>query len=216
MTSPEDFLKDQLPVRFWPVIPRTLRTAYAAIDDLVKDTPILQIESAVDNKGRLVSFGVDFALRRAIESGALPCDYRWRDFAKPTGRYLELRFSHSTASISQVADPERQPRNVVFRENGRLNTQGVFDLAEFDDEKRIVGAPHFLLVHGHQSLNFAHWGLPSATSRSRYTWLSRNLMRLPHEIESELPPPEDTDVDLDELNLLKEDIERWRKDNGED
>lgn len=216
MTSPEDFLKDQLPLRVWPVIPRTLRTAYAAIDDLVKDTPILQIESATDNKGRFISYAVDFGVRRAIESGALPCEYRWCNFTKPTGRYLELRFSHSTASISQVADSERQPRNVAFRENARLKNQGVFDLPEFEDEKRIVGVPHFFLIHGHQSLNFAHWGLPSATSPSRYTWLSRNLMKLPHEIESELPPAEDTDIDLDELSLIKEDIERWRRDHGKD
>jgi hypothetical protein len=215
VTNPEDFAKDQLPFRFWPVVPTVLRTAYAAVDDMVKDQPILQVESAKDNKGRLISFAVDFGLKRAVDSGSLPCDYRWRNFAKPTGRYLELRFSHSTASVSQVADPNRQPRSVVFRENARLRTQGVFNLPEFEDDQRITGLPHFLLVHGHQSLEFAHFGVPSAESRTQYAWLSRNLMKLPHEIASDKPEPENTDVDLDELNLLKEDIERWRRDNDD-
>lgn len=216
MTSPEDFLKDQLPLRYWTVIPTALRTAYAAVDAMIADHPLLQVESSLDNKGRYVSYAVDFHLKRAIDTGALPCDYRWQDFAKPTGRYLELRFSHSTASVSQVADPDRQPRNVVFRENARLNSQGVFDLPEFKDDKRITGLPRFLLVHGHQALNFAHWGLPSATSRTKYTWLSRNLMKLPHELQSDVPAAENTDVDLDEMNLLKEDLERWRRDHGDE
>ena len=124
MAKPDDFLKDQFPQRHWPVIPTVLKTAYAAADAVFKDNPILQVASALDNKGRIISFAVDHGLERAVESGAIDCDYRWRPFAKPTGRYLELRFSHSTASVSQVSEAKKQPRNVVFRENARLNNQG--------------------------------------------------------------------------------------------
>jgi len=215
VTIPEDFIKDQLPFRTWPVIPTVLRTAYATVDDIVKDSPILQVESAADNKGRLISWAVDFGLKRAVDTGALNCDYSWREFARPTGRYLELRFTHSTASVSQVSDFEQQPRNVIFRENARLRTQRVFDLPEFEDEQRVRGVPHFLLVHGHQVLNFAHFGIPLATSRTKWSWLSQNLMKMPHELFSDKPAPENTDTDLDELNLLKEDIEKWRRDNAE-
>ena len=211
MADPADFFKDQLPLRSWPTVPTVLRTAYAAVTELVKSDPILQVESAEDNKGRLISWAVDFGLKRAVDNGSLPCDYRWRTFAKPTGRYLELRFSHSTASVSQVEDPKRQPRSVVFRENARLRAPGLF--TEIEEKEPVSGAPHFLLVHGHKELNFAHFGAPSATSKYKWTWLSQNLMKLPHEIRSEGPDAENTDVDLDELNLLKEDIERWMKDN---
>lgn len=216
MTRPEDFIKDQLPAVQWQVIPTVLRSAYAAVDDLVKDSPLLQVESAQDNKGRLISYAVDFGLCRAIETGSLKCDYRWCDFALPTGRFLELRFSHSTASVSQVADPKRQPRNVVFRENARLNNQHAFELPEFEEEKKIVGLPHFLLIHGHQTLNFAHLAVPSHISKTRYSWRSPNLMSLPHEITSDKPATENTDAALDDLQLLKEDIEKWRRDNGDD
>lgn len=216
MANPEFFLKDQLPPNVWPMFPTILRTAYAASDDLVKNSPELQIESAADNKGRLIAWCVDFALQRAIELGSIPCDFRWKPFAQPTGRYLELRFSHSTASVSQVADPKFQPRKVVFRENARLRNQGVLDFQEFRDEQKISGLPHFLLLHGYKNLNFAHFGLPSAESLKEWSWLSSNLMNIPHEISSDLPPAENTETDFNEVSLLKEDIEKWRRDNGED
>ena len=216
MANPEFFLKDQLPFRSWPIFPTILRTAYAAADDLVKDSPALQIESASDNKGRLVAWCVDFALKRAIELGSISCDFRWKSFAQPTGRYLEMRFSHSTAPVSQVATASSQPRNVIFRENARLRTQGAFDFPELQEEQRVSGLPHFLLVHGHQALNFVHFGLPSSHSTRTWAWLSANLMNLPHEISSDLPPPENTETDFDEISLLKEDIEKWRRDNEQD
>lgn len=214
MCGPEDFIRDQFPAKDWPTIPTVLVTAYRAAEEMVRDNPALQVESAKNNKGRFISYAVDFGIVRAIENASLNCDFEWVYFARPTGRYLELRFSHSTASVSQVEDPRKQPRNVVFRENARLNNQKVFDFAEIRDEKRIVGLPHFLIVHGHQALTFAHLGVPSAQSKAEYSWRSQNLMRLPHEIADNRPPMENTDVNLDELDLVKEDIERWRRDNG--
>lgn len=215
MVNPEEFIRDQLPLAQWPTIATVLRTAYAAAADAAKDTPILQIESAMDNHGRVVSWAVDTGLKRAVVSGAIKCDYRWRAFAQPTGRYLELRFPHSTASVSQVASPLKQPRNVVFRENARLKNQASFDLPEFREEQRVMGLPHFLLVHGHQGLSFAHLGVPSSLSAREWTWLSRNIMGMPHEVTSDQPPPENTDIDFNELNILKEEIERWRRDNDD-
>jgi hypothetical protein len=215
VANPEGFFQDQFPVANWPIIPTILETAYSAADDLIKDSPILQIESAEDNRGRIVSWAVDLGLRRAIELGSIKCDYRWRYFAQPTGRYLELRFSHSVASVSQISVPNKQPRNVVFRENARLRSQYVFDFDDFREEQRITGLPHFLLVHGYQELNFAHFGLPSSTSKTKWAWRSRNLMNMPHEVASKEPPPENTETDFEEINLLKEDIERWRRENGE-
>lgn len=212
MADPEDFFKDQLPVAYWPTITTTLQTAYAAANNLAKDNPILQVKSAVDNFGRLVSWAVDLGLENAIKHGSLPCDYRWMPFAKPTGRYIELRFSHSTASVSQVKDPQKQPRSVVFRENARLRHPDL--LSSLEKDAPLIGAPRFILVHGYQNLNFAHFGAPSSASKTQWSWLSQNLMRLPHELPSEGPDTENTDINLDELNLLKEDIERWMKDNG--
>jgi Fe-S-cluster formation regulator IscX/YfhJ len=215
MNVAESFVKNQLAEKYWPIIPRILTTAYAAADALIKDSPILNVVSARDNRGRIVSYAVDLGFERAIQSSALDCDYRWASFDRPTGRYLQMRFSHSTASISQVARPSHQPRTVNFRENARLRRQGVLDFDEFKDELKVSGEPHFLIVHGYQDLTFAHIGLPSAYSRSEYEWRSKNLMAIPHEIVAEGPDFEDTDFDFDEMNLLKQDIEKWRRDHGD-
>lgn len=216
MVDPEAFIRDQFPFELWPIVPTVMRQAYGAADGVIADNPILQTQSAADNRGRIVSWAVDFGFERAIKSGALQCDYRWMPYALPTGRYLELRFSHSRASISQVSDPYRQPRNVVFRENARLTTQPTFDLKEFRDDQTVKGVPHFLVVHGHQQLNFTHLGVPSATSKVKWSWLSQNLMTLPHAMPSDdRPPPEDTDTDFSSINLLKEELEKWMRDNGE-
>jgi hypothetical protein len=37
-------------------------------------------------------------------------------------------------------------------------------------------------------------------------------MDLPHEVHSDVPPVEDTDDDA--VMSMKEDIEKWRRDNG--
>jgi hypothetical protein len=216
MADPEVFILDQFPRSSWPAVPTLLRTAYAAVGEIVQDEPMLQIESAEDNRGRLITWAVDFGFVRAINSGAINCEHRWRDFARPTGRYLELRFPHSTASVSQVANPARQPRNVVFRENARLRNEWLFPFPEFQEEMRIAGLPHWLFLHGHQSLNFAHIAVPSPDSNFDFVYRSTNLMNIPHEMPSDVPPPEHTDDALDEIALLKEDIERWRRDNGDE
>jgi hypothetical protein len=212
--NPQQFLEDQFPQSLWHLIPTTLRTAYKAAADLMKSEPILQIESAVDNHGRLIAWATDFGFKRLMDTGQLPFDYRWQPYSKPTGRYLEMRLSHSVVTISQVADPAKQPRSVGFRENGRMNNEPFFDLPEFADEQAVKGLPHFLLVHGHQSLTFAHLAVPHPLHHRDFRYRSHNLMATPHALPMEGPAVEDTDIDFDATSLLKEEIERWRKDNG--
>lgn len=127
MRTAEALIRDQLPPSNWPAIPTLLRTAYRAAEEIIRDNPILQVKSAEDNRGRIIQWSVDLKVETAIKNGSLPCDYSWEYFDKPTGRYLQLRFPHSTASISQVSRPDRQPRSVVFRENARLRSQPVFE-----------------------------------------------------------------------------------------
>ncbi len=98
------------------------------------------------------------------------------------------------------------------------NGQSTLDLddevIEAEEAKKAIKAlPHILFVHGHQSLKFAHLAVPSSTSSVRYLWRSDNLMNLPHEVSKPGPAAEDTDYDLNEMKLLKERIEKWRRDN---
>lgn len=211
--SVEHFVNDQFPRKHQSQIPTMLQTAYAQAKIIAKSDPVFQVESAVDNHGRLISWTVDLGIKRLIDSGQLPFDYRWRPFAQPTGRYLEIRLSHSVATVSQISDPNHQPRNVVFRQNKRLNNEPFFDLAEFQDEREVHGLPHFIIIHGHQELNFAHIGVPHATHRRDWIYLTPNLMRRPHALSEDVLPIEPTDFDA--TMELRDEIAKWQRDNGE-
>lgn len=204
--SPKHFLEDQIPYRIQALIPKTLRLAYDTANTIVQNEPVLQVESALPNKGRIVSYAVDLAMTRLIDSGQWPVRYIWKKFTLPTGCYLQIMLSHSFVTISQVSEPNKQPRNVRFRENSRLSNQRLlFDSPE--DRSEVEGRPGFLLVHGHQDLSFAHFGVPHRDHQSGYIYLTNNLLRLPHETESYIPPIEQTDIE--QVISFREEIEKW-------
>lgn len=212
MDHTEAFLLDQIPIRLRTVIPATLKTAYLAAAVLIEEEPILRVSSARDNRGRIIQWAVDLGFQRACESGDWPFEHRWRPFTQPTGRYLEIRPSHSVLTISQVADPVQQPRDVRFRANKRLDTQPWLrgmPKPEGDDDPS--GIPHIILAHGYQALNFAHLGIPNAVHERGYIHRTPNLLLMPHEVKAEGPPPEDTDIDA--VMSMKEEIDKWRRDN---
>lgn len=212
--NPRLFVDDQFPKSLRPLVPTVLRTAYRAVEDLIADNPILTPAEIRGEKGRLISWAVDFGFNRLIESGALPFDKSWEAFKRPTGRYLAMRASHSIITVSQIADPEKQPRNVKFRQSARVSNAPFFDLPEFDEPQDVVGEPHILITHGHQALTFSHLCMPDPDHRKGYRFRSENLLNLPHEIQPDGPPTENTEVDFENLELLKEDIARARRDNG--
>jgi len=213
LNQAEAFLQDQVPLALRPLIPATLKTAYAAADALIKAEAILQVASAADNRGRIVQWGVDLAFERLVKSGQWPFEHRWRYFARPTGRYLEIRPSHSVLTISQVADPKKQPRDVRFRENKRLASQGWLAGLPNPNESPVPGGePHVLLVHGHQKLNFAHLAIPNEDHRKGYSFRTSDLLMMPHAVEEPEHPMEDTDIEA--VMTLKDEIDKWRRDNG--
>lgn len=212
MNPAEAFLYDQVPLSLQSMIPTTLKTAYAAADDLISGEPILQVQSAEDNGGRIVQWAVDLAFQRPIENGQWPFDFRWQYFAAPTGRYLEIRPSHSVMTISQVADPRKQPRDVCFRANKRLRNQGwLRGLPNPYGEGATSGVPHILLTHGYQTLNFAYLGIPHDTHHLGYQYRTPNIMQMPREASTPVYPIEDTDHDA--VMSLKDEIDKWRRDN---
>jgi hypothetical protein len=210
----EAFLKDQVSTKQRALVPATLKTAYQAATILIQNEIILNVPSAQDNHGRIIQWAVDVGFQRLCESGQWPFDFRWRYFERPTGRYLEIRPSHSVITISQVADPAVQPRDVLFRENKRLSGQGwLRGLPQPESENPVGGEPHILLTHGHQTLHFAHLGMPKGEHDKGYHYRTPNLMLMPHVVSSPEPPPEDTDIEA--IITLKEEIDKWRKDNAE-
>ncbi len=123
MDCAEAFLRDQIPPVLQSHVPATLKTAYEAAGLLIKDEAILNVTSAKDNRGRIIQWAVDLGFERLCQSGQWPFDFRWRWFERPTGRYLEILPSHSAVTISQVSDASKQPRDVAFRANKRVNGQ---------------------------------------------------------------------------------------------
>lgn len=211
MLQAEAFLSDQIPAAKRALLPATFKDAYEAARLLAKESEILKVASAQDNFGRVIQWSVDLAMERLCKSGQWPFDYRWRQFEKPTGRYLEIRPSrYSVLTISQVASPRYQPRNVGFRENLRLN--GQHWLSGFEpDEATAGGAPHILLLHGHQTLDFLHLAVPTEVHDQGFYHRSPNLMLMPHIVGASGAPVEDTDVEA--VMTLKEEIDRWLRDH---
>lgn len=209
----EAFLLDQIPLAHRSLIPTTLKTAYDAAELVVKDEPIFNVTSAIDNRGRIIQWSVDLAFERLVQSGKWPFDCRWRPFEKPTGRYLEILPSHCVLTISQVADPTKQPRDVKFRANKRVSGQGwLAGLPNPEDEKPTSGVPHVLLLHGHKTLNFCHLAIPKGAHKNGFHHRTANLLLLPHVVTGAEPPIEDTDAEA--VIELKEEIDKWRRDNA--
>lgn len=202
------------------MVPTTLKMAYDAAALAIEGDPIFQVPSAEDNRGRIIQWSVDREFMKLAQSGKWPFDFRWRPFEKPTGRYLEIVASHSVITISQVADPKVQPRDVWFRADKRLgNQRWLTGLPNPSDDGRTQGVPHILLVHGHQQLTFAQLGIPNEHHWQGYAYRTPNLMKMPHEVPQAEPPVERTDYDA-ELTLkavqeMKEEIDKWRRDNGQ-
>ncbi|MFO1128453.1 MAG: hypothetical protein U1E66_08520 [Rhodospirillales bacterium] len=208
----DQFLLDQVPLRYRALIAQAIWDARATAATLAMAEPILQVPSAKDNHGRLISWGVDHGIESLIRSGRWPVACRWCYFAQPTGRYLEIRLAHSVMTISRVPNPTIQPRDVKFRQNARLNNQPSLPLRDFDDTRSVAGLPSFLLIHGGETESaFAHIAVPHPISRD-YIYKTPNLMDMVHDASSDLPPVENTDTDA--VVDLKDEIEKWRRKNG--
>lgn len=213
MEQAEAFLLDQIPNAHRSLIPTTLKTAYEAAALAVKDEPIFNVASAVDNRGRVIQWSVDLAFERLVQSGKWPYDVRWRTFERPTGRYLEILPSHCVITISQVSDAAKQPRDVRFRENKRVSGQAwLRGLPKPEGDEPVAGLPHVLLLHGHQTLNFAHLAMPKGSHSAGFHYKSANLMHMPHAVAELETAVEDTDFEA--VLELKEEIDKWRKDHA--
>ena len=154
--------------------------------------------------------GASQGLASHCSRGPLGARLRAKQYGPGHRGIVEVR---SILSISQVADPAIQPRDVVFRQNARINNrEPYFALPEFDDTRIVSGLPSFLFVHGHQDLSFAYLGVPHPVHHRDYIYRTPNLLDLPHEVPSDLPPVEETDTE--EVMSLKAEIDKWRRDNG--
>lgn len=208
------FLDHQLPERYRAMLPQAVENAYAAVEVLAKDEPILQVESARINRGHVRAWAVDLAVERLVKSGKWPFDCSWANYGRPTGKWLRVKFDNSTMSVSQVPNRRQIPRKALFRTNNILNNMPFLDIDGFREEQEIRGLPHFLLAHGYQGLQFVHIGLPypPGSNAKGYIYQTPNLMLKPKTVESDLPPVEGQDADA--VVELLEELKKWWRDNG--
>ena len=211
---PRYFLDDQFPVSIRQRIPTLLENSYEAVRRTILTEPWMQIESMDQDVSRLMAKAVDYSLVRAIENGTLPFDYSWEDYAKPTGKYLCIRLSHSTLTASLSKNPDVQPRSVRFREQLKELNNQLDWIDMLDTEREIQGLPNILMLHGHWNDGFAYLGIPRSDCSKDFSYRTENLFNLPREVVPEGPDPEGPDdaYDFEAIELLKEDLDRWRRD----
>lgn len=214
MVEAKAFLDDQLPRKYRALLPQALRNAYAAVEAFAKDEAILQVESARINRGHVRAWAADAAIERLLKSGQWPFDYRWASYQRPTGKWLRIHLGASTLSVSQVTHEKSIPREAVFRTNNVVNNMPFLALDDsFKEEERVRGLPHLILVHGYQELDFIRIGMPNPRAADfGYIYQTPNLLFEPQVVDDGLPPAEAPDAQA-EVELLKEELRKWHRDN---
>jgi hypothetical protein len=216
------FLVSQIPLKHQVLLPPAIKAAYAAAGMLMASSNVFKMPTAQDNRGRFVSWCVEFSLMMLIRSGRWPVDFHWEEYGRidpatrlvrqGTGHYLAILLAGAKLTISQIDDPSKQPRDVKFRENARLANQPLLAGWDIPDEPE-HGLPTILLTHGYRELNFVQLGICNPEHTQGYAYRTGNLLLLPHEVPSDTTQVEH--INFDEAALtLKADIEKWQKDHG--
>jgi hypothetical protein len=73
--------------------------------------------------------------------------------------------------------------------------------------------PHILLIHGHQTLDFIHLGIPHGQHSAGNIYRTPNLLNIPHDVTAQQAQEENTDIEA--MMSLREEIERWQRENGQ-
>jgi len=191
----EEFVDTEIPSRVRHLFPSALRRAYAAADQTMERDSYLGTPGARYQRGDLIMLAASYEFQELVKSNDLPFDGTWEFFARPTGKHFVMLSDRARITTNQIADPKKRPRRAVFRENyAELNEQSLFDDAEeiarqraaaaHDRERRLLH-----VLHGYQDLDFVCLAYPHP-EKNRHIYRTQNLMRLPHDIDSGLPPAE--------------------------
>ena len=215
----EQFIDAEVPQARRHLIPSALRRAYAAADVTIEREPYLGTQGARYQRGDLIMLAASFEFEQLVKSQSLPFDGAWEFFARPTGKHFVMRTPRSIITTSQVPDPRKRPRRATFRTNyAELNINFLFDdmnaalerereMAKKEGERRLLH-----ILHGYQNLEFACIAYPHP-ERNRHIYRTPNLLSIPHEIGSRLPPAEGPAKSPDPEVL--DNLQRHLRDNDE-
>lgn len=193
----EQFVDAEVPRTLRHYFPSALRRAYGAADITIERDPYLATPGGKYQRGDLIMLAASFEFEQLIKSNSLPSfDGTWEFFARPTGKHFVMLTPRARITTSQIVDPSKRPRRAVFRTNyAELNDRFLFDdmnaaadrareKAEKDRERRLLH-----VLHGYQALEFAYITYPHP-EQNRHLYRSDNLMKMPHEVTTDLPPAE--------------------------
>jgi hypothetical protein len=194
--TPAEFLEAEFAPTLHALVPAALRRAYASADAAIDQIPFLQTQGGRLQRGDLIVIATEYEFWRLIERGSLNFACSWEPYARPTGLHLVMRTPNARVTINQVQDPDRRPRDADFRSNYAIsNEQSLFE----EDNRRAEAEnnlKHILLLHGYQTLTFAHLALPSATG-PRHLYRTPNLFDRPHEETGPVGPGPNDEGPLD-------------------
>jgi hypothetical protein len=213
------FVDEELPNKYRPLIPAALCRAYALADEAIERFAFLRTPGGRYQRGDLIMVAASYEFEQLLVSGSLPFDGAWEYFARPTGRHFVIRTPRARITTSQVEDPRKKPRYAIHRANyAELNEQSLFpeineqrrlqrEEIERDNERRLIH-----ILHGYQTLDFAYLAYPHP-ERNRHIYRSPNLLNLPRAVDDsgDLPPPEGP-FDSPDPEALER-VERHLRDN---
>ncbi|WP_370931741.1 hypothetical protein [Bartonella sp. DGB1] len=207
MIHPEDFIKTRIPIKDKIILMQCVNEGHKVIRNMRKDDLALGLPMVNNMKCYFLSIGVHFVIQRNIESGILPFTCGWKNFAKPTGKYLEIIGHGFTFSINSVANCNKPPKKAIFREQKLVGNKTLFNYQENCFADIIYEPyPHFILTFSSSgySLNDLRIGLPANYKRSQWEWVSNNWLHEPHLVTGTSAEIENTSYNPEDMNLLKE------------
>jgi hypothetical protein len=224
MASPAaQFVDEEWPNRYRPLIPAALRRAYAAADEVIERNAFLRTLGGRYQRGDLIMVAASYEFEQLLVSGSLPFDGGWEWFARPTGRHFVIRTARARITTSQVEDPRKKPRRAIFRANyAELNEKFLFpefnelrqqqkEEAKRDSERRLIH-----ILHGYRTFDFAYLAYPHP-EQNYHIHRSINLLHLPRDTDEpdpRFPPPEGPSDSPDPEALER--IERHLRDSDDD
>ncbi len=151
------FIDHQLPMKLQARIPKLFMEAHALANQLISDTPLLQIPSF--QPGDIRAAAVDFIVSNHIEAigyAGITCEFK--AFWRPTGKYLQIQTPDANVSISHINFAQNVPRFAEFRKQAKsLNHPFLFDDME-QERAESIERRHLIIAYGDQNLEFLHIG----------------------------------------------------------
>jgi hypothetical protein len=213
MKNAEQFINQEVTETDRAFFPNAFKAAYAAVTDLVSQTPFLKCPPASLARGHLKAWAIDFAISQLIEAGKWKVEgYDWAWYNRKTGKYLRVFTKEAVITVNQIADKCKQPRSAEFRANGAYDPQETLFLLPNEKNFASIKRPLLLLIHGYHDLSFIHLAMPNPEKIPAWFGMSKNILTEVQDVSSGLAPAEGPSTV--QIPTIKEQLRKKIKDHG--